>query len=145
VDISVWQEHILSWSKDRKKYSLSDLRAKDFIARLREESISYLDHLKRCSLPNRMGVLLSILRPSKQLVSDHQFSLDTLKQIDKLRHTLIHDELLGHTLSVDDQLLTDLQLTGYFIHRLVVDRHGLNVFAVSEGMVARFRKAYPGF
>jgi hypothetical protein len=63
LDISVWQERILKWSKERKRYSLLDVQAKTFNDLLEEESIPYLNHLKRCSLPNRTAVLLATLKP----------------------------------------------------------------------------------
>lgn len=144
--ISIWQERILKWSDNKQelKYPLSTFRHSTFIDLLKERSVSYLKYLRDCSLPNKTQTLLDVLIPSPEMISDHQFKLETLERLNTLRNTLIHKELLGQTLSVDDHFLTDIQLTGYFIHRLVVDRHSLNVFAFSDGMVARFRKSHPG-
>jgi hypothetical protein len=145
LDISIWQELILKWSDDKQelKYPLSTFRHRSFIDLLKERSAPYLKYLCSRSLHSKTQILLDVLIPSPELISDHQFKLKTLERLNTLRNTLIHEELLGQTLSVDDPFLTDLQLTGYFIHRLIVDRHSLNVFAVSDGIMARFKKFDP--
>jgi hypothetical protein len=141
VDISVWQERILKWSKNKTelKYPLSAFRHNTFIDLLRERSSSYLRYLCDCSLPNKIQVLLDVLKPSPEMISDHQFKLETLETLTTLRNTVIHKELLGQTFAVD-YLLVNVQLTGYFIKRLVVVRHSLSEFAASEGIAAHLRK-----
>lgn len=77
---------------DSKKIELRAAREKTYRALLQERLLEYGESVDRLSLPAKVELLLSALRPQPGSLNtaEHTFSIEHLAELDALRHDLVH-------------------------------------------------------
>jgi hypothetical protein len=119
-----WESRVLD-----KKVSLKEVRTKGVEVVFREALEARLESLERESLPAKVQHLLACCQPpaGARPIEGYEFSIERLERIDRLRHQVVHESVLGRAIENAEADLEFLQKTGGFLLDLVARRYGLKI------------------
>lgn len=111
---------------DSSEVQLRQLRGRTYEELLRDKLGQYANDLQRIPLPKNVQRLLGVLQPGPGELNDANFtfSIERLKELDALRHKIVHETGPRAVDGLDDQLRY-LQVIFFRFAGLVMLKHGM--------------------